>query len=63
MKIKRKIRFPRDVLIRMTVLDRTDESNPGTDRQKSTPIFRRRVVSDPERNGNSYDCFMDLAQK
>ena len=43
--------------------DRTDESNPGTDRQKSTPIFRRRVVSDPERNGNSYDCFMDLAQK
>ena len=43
--------------------DRTDESNPGTDRQKSTPIFRRRVVADPERNGNSYDCFMDLAQK
>lgn len=43
--------------------DRTDESDPRTDRQKSTPIFRRRVVSDPERNGNSYDCFMDLAQK
>ena len=62
MKIKRKIRFPRDVLIRMTVL-MIALTNPGTDRQKSTPIFRRRVVSDPERNGNSYDCFMDLAQK
>lgn len=43
--------------------DRTDESDPGADRQKPTPLFGGRVVSDPERNGNSYDCFMDLVQK
>lgn len=43
--------------------DRTDESDPGADRQKPTPLFGGRVVSDPERNGNSYDCFMGLVQK
>lgn len=43
--------------------DCTDESDPGTDRQKPTSLFGGRVVSDPEWNGNRHDCFMDLVQK